>query len=72
MKIGHWIAVAIIPISMLGALNVAHAQDKCAAIYKKYPITARCGKDQSCLQKNMENRKARVAAGCKATSSYKY
>lgn len=72
MNARHWAAVVIIPVSMLGFLSAAHAADKCDAIYKKYPIVMKCGKDQTCIQKNLDHRKARLAAGCKANSTYKY
>ena len=55
-----------------GVAHSASAADKCDAVYKKYPIAGSCGKSQMCIQKNMENRKARIAAGCKAVKNYKY
>ena len=60
---------AIYAIALLGMATSASAQDKCKSVYKQYPITKSCGSSQECLQKNMENRKARVAAGCKATKN---
>ncbi len=72
MKISGLVVAAIVSGFLFGGISVARAQDKCNAVYKKYPIQAQCGKDQSCFQKNMENRNARKAAGCKATKNYKY
>lgn len=64
------LATASLTAAASGA-NSPAAAPNCKAIFKQYPVAAKCHGNPLCNQKNAENRIARKNAGCPVSSHEK-
>jgi hypothetical protein len=68
------VSIAIIGLLATASLTAAAsgansaAAPNCKAIFKQYPVAAKCHGNPLCNQKNAENRIARKTAGCPVSS----
>ena len=63
-------------VATTGTLSASAANppavDKCEAVYKQYPLHAKCPHASiACITENQHNREARIAAGCKPERDYR-
>jgi len=70
------ILAASLLVASTGTLSASAATapsaDKCEAVYKQYPLHAKCPHaSTACIAENQRNREARIAAGCKPERDYR-